>query len=171
MRATLAIFLVLFSLSCQFEPTTKQQDYFKDCLYSAPEAIFVKHLSDIKFHQFELKKAEGNEKVNFSNGLELEIIQTGCNKLKQEFRFNVYGNIDIKDHEFWIQQAGKYFFYIGALDEYLLPLYEWGELLIRNTTYMRLGKNFEAAEGFLVQVNLRQQNPDKAILIVTFSEQ
>lgn len=171
MRATLAIFLVLFLISCHSEQTTKQQDYFRDCLYSAPEPIFVKYLSDIKFHKFQLDREKGVEKVNFDNGLELEIIQTGCNQMKQEFRFSIYGNMNTREPEFWIQQAGKYFFYLGALDEYLLPLYEWGELLVRNAPYMRLNKNFEVVEDFLIQVSLRQENAEKAILIVTISEQ
>jgi hypothetical protein len=171
MRATLAIFLVLFLTSCHSEPATKQQDYFRDCLYSAPEPIFIKHLSAIKFHEFQLNRERGVEKVSFDNGLELEIIQTGCNQMKQEFRFSIYGNMDNKEAEFWIQQAGKYFFYLGALDEYLLPLYEWGELLIRNAPYMQLNKNFEVVEGFLVRVAIRQGNPEKAILIVAISEQ
>jgi len=152
MRSFLACCLIVLLYSCG-EVSSAETDRFANCLYEAPTAIFSSNHPSIERHQFKIKAASGIEQIVFDSGLELDLIQKGCETAEQIFRFNIPQTLAIQNEEEWIEQAAEYFFFLGTLDKEYLPLYEWGKLMKANAPQMVLDQPYEVYEGFLVTIN------------------
>lgn len=170
MRAIVAIGLSFFLMNCTADRPVEQQNYFEDCAYTAPEPIFSKDVTSVEYHTFELQRQIGIEQVVFENGLKVEIVQQGCDAIRQDFRFTLDTQYSNDESEFWIQQAGKLFFFMGGLEEQYLPLYEWGNAIVQNAANMQLNRSFEVFDGFSVEVQLQKESVNQLLLIVTLSE-
>lgn len=170
MRSIIAIIIFFCLVTCTSDRSADQQNYFEDCAYTSPTAIFSNDIAEIEYHTFELEREKGIEKVVFNDGLELEITQQGCNTIQQDFKFLLHTDYISDDSQYWIQQAGKLFYFIGGLEEQYLPLYEWGNAIIQNSAQMRLNRSFEVFDGFAVKVSLRKDSPQQLLLIVTLLE-
>ena len=57
------------------------------CKYGKPTAIFADTMPTVAKHLFQIKDGVGIEMVVFSNKLLLEIEQSGCNDIHQQFSF------------------------------------------------------------------------------------
>ncbi|MEM8528327.1 MAG: hypothetical protein AAGG68_27035 [Bacteroidota bacterium] len=168
MRSFLACCLIVLLNSCG-GGNSSEIDRFANCLYEAPTAIFSNHHPSIERHQFKIKAASGIEQIVFDSGLELDLIQKGCETAEQIFRFNISQTLAIQNEQEWIEQAAEYFFFLGTLDKEYLPLYEWGKLMKANAAQMSLGKPHEVYEGFVVTVN-QSQKGGRTILQVVLEE-
>ena len=68
---------------------SNSNDPFADCAQGRPVAIFSDSLEAVARHQFEIKDKIGMEQVAFKNGVALEVYQSGCDLVRQEFRFQL----------------------------------------------------------------------------------
>ncbi|MEM6700999.1 MAG: hypothetical protein AAF599_21535 [Bacteroidota bacterium] len=168
MRSFLACCLIVLVYNCG-EVSSPKTDRFANCLYEAPTAIFSTNHPSIERHQFKIKAASGVEQIVFDSGLELDLIQKGCETAEQIFRFNIPQTLSIQNEEEWIEQAAEYFFFLGTLDKQYLPLYEWGKLMKANASQMVLSQPYEVYEGFLVTID-QSQNKGRTILQVILEE-
>ena len=58
----------------------------KDCKYGKPEAIFSSEVKGISQHQFKRNGYNSQESFILNDTLSVEVYQSGCNELIQEFR-------------------------------------------------------------------------------------
>lgn len=148
------------------EQESASVDDFADCLYEAPTAIFSDQLPAIRQHRFKISSAKGIEHVVFDTGLELDIHQSGCELMQQNFFFKVEDGIQLDDHEQCIHQASEYFYFLGTLDEEFLPLYEWGRLIQKYAQRMSLNAPFEVFPGFAVTIKQYKKRNDILLEVV-----
>ncbi len=65
-----------------------------ECLANEPAAIFSPSIAGVKNHHFELKGRESVERLQLPEmALNLEISQSGCSELVQDFRIELDGTI------------------------------------------------------------------------------
>lgn len=161
-RLWIGVLLLLWS-ACN-EPDNmervQQTDDFAECLYERPEPIFSSYLPEVSDHDFDVVSKVGIEKVTFASGLMLDIHQSGCDELQQNFYFDIGERLS---PEYAIVQASEYFHFLGGLDEAYLPLYEWGRLINQNAHHIELNRAFEIYPGFWVTI--RQYKKKQTVLL------
>lgn len=143
-------FLSLLFFSC--ENSSSEKDNFKDCKYGQPTAIFSTDLPEVKKHQFKVKGKEGIELVSFANEMDLELIQSGCQKSTQDFNFSIPGKFE-GDATYWVNEAIKQFQYLGNLGEKFAVLSFWGQAIEAKKKHFNLGQQVEVQPGFYVKIN------------------
>ena len=89
LKIEIFIFLIVFLFSCGSEAVKDPSNPFAGCKFGTPAAIFTPEISQINTHSFNIKGEAAIEKMNFENGYQLEIIQTGCNTIHQEMLFTL----------------------------------------------------------------------------------
>jgi len=136
---------------------------------TAPQAIFSEDLESVVMHDFMRTGAEGLEVVSFSNGVFLEVFQSGCDTLRQEFRFRLPAVAgEEKSPEYWLQEAQNQFRALGALGPDYLPFNQWADALSSRQEQFRLAQPMEVESGFWMQVD-KIDSFDGPTLVVVLS--
>ncbi len=136
------------------------------CKYGAPTPIFSKELEKVTDHFFSVKGQKGVERVQFENGMELELLQSGCDELLQSYRFSLSKDLN-GDDQFWIEQAIEQFRYLSTLSENHLSLSLWAGAIANSTEYISLGVSFEPEPNTFIKID-KIPSIEKTILVVTF---
>ncbi|MEM9921609.1 MAG: hypothetical protein AAF990_26130 [Bacteroidota bacterium] len=140
-------------------------DPFAKCRYAKPVAIFSDSLSAVKQHQFELRENTGYEKVFFESGMELELFQSGCDNIKQEFRFSFPIKHQQDEPQFWIEQAIGLLNYMGNLSEKQKPFLMWSNMIRQQQQQMDIGEAFELEPGVFAKVDRILSDNNTMILL------
>lgn len=143
---------------------------FSDCKYQAPAAIFSDSLSRVSRHQFALRQLEGVEEIDFDNGLNLTIIQSGCDAIRQEFQFQISGqSFPSADKNFWITQTIDWLKFLSSLHPKYLSFNDWGKAISIQAPSIELGEPIELQDGFFVEID-KIISSDHAILLLILSQ-
>ncbi len=141
-----------------------------DCAYGEPRPIFSDTLEAVQQHQFSSNKQEGTENVLFVTGLQLEVLQSGCEAIEQEFQFTLDGDYREETPEFWLEQATLHFQFLGSLGEQYFPLYAWGQAIGEAKAQMKLGEPHEVQPHFNAIVD-KVVSKEQATLIIRLAQQ
>lgn len=162
----LYLFLVPFFQSC----TNSPKDDFADCKYKKPEAIFSSQIPNVTKHQFDVRQKEGIEEVQFVNGMRLELIQSGCNTITQDFQFSIPGQFDSAAPPiFWIEKAIEQLMYLGSLNENYAAFTFWAQAIQGKKTAFQLGESIHLQEGYFAEIN-KVPGTDYAIITLKLFE-
>ena len=163
-----ALFGCLLILACGSEK--KSNEPFGDCQYGAPKAVFKPEIPKLSKHSFQLNKNAAIEKVQFDNGIALELIQSGCEKPKQEFQFTIPASTNnFKDGD-WINMGIDMFAYMGRLAPELQPFLMWQGALSDRMDQLKLGLPHELEQGFFVKLD-KVAGGDSGLLLVTLYQE
>jgi hypothetical protein len=168
---TISLLAMQMSACQQASPKTETETQSTDCRYGKPGAIFSSELEGVATHQFEAKGQDGREAITFSNGQRLEIYQSGCNNIRQEFRFPlpVEEPQSIPD-SIWLKEAVGAFFFMASMGPQYQPLSEWGRSLdMQDHAEFRLGKPHQVEPGFYATVD-RIPGVDSTTLLVVLEQ-
>jgi len=136
------------------------------CKYGAPTPIFSKELEKVTDHFFSVKGQKGVERVQFENGMQLELLQSGCNELLQSYQFAL--NKDLKgDDQFWIEKAIEQFRYLSTLSEDHLSFSMWAGAIGNGAAFISLGESFEPEPNTFIKIDKIPSN-ENILLVVTF---
>lgn len=161
MRTILSLILtsVLF-FGCE-NSTEKSQE----CPLGQPTPIFSDSLNQVQAHQFELNGQSSLETVSFTNGVVLELAQSGCEEISQEFQFKLK-EIENKGNTLsWVNAGVQQFRFMSGLDEKYAPFFQWATSIDDQKEKFALNTPMELAPGFFVTFNKVPGN-DYNILIV-----
>ena len=163
------IFLAIFMAFSCAEPNRKT------CKLGVPKAIFSDSMPTVKKHYFELKKEKtgeitGVEMVAFDNKLLLEIEQSGCTDILQQFSFIMFGKFpaDTND-EIWKVLAIRHFRDLAKISPQLTGFNGWADAIESVQKDLKLGEPIKVGEGFMVRID-KILSDDKATLVVRFSQ-
>ena len=108
-------------------------------------------MSFIQNHNFQLNGQNATESAIFSNGLVLELSQTGCDHIQQTFQFTTEkpGEGDPN----WFFLTAQQFEYIGRLSPKFIPLVSWAEMININASQFKLSEPLEIENGFFVKID------------------
>lgn len=157
------IFLLFTTLL--FACGESNSDPFADCQYKKPVAAFSESLSEVNSHTFKMEGTTGVEQVVFKNGVSLELYQSGCNEIRQEFRFTIPGTFEVDEPQFWVDQAARQFDYLGELSDAHAGMLMWAGEIRKNTTRLELGQALEIQPTYFIKID-RIRSTDKALIIV-----
>lgn len=139
------------------------------CVYGSPTAIFSPDLEKISKHQFKVNGQNGMEAITFTNGLQLEILQGGCNAIKQEFRFVLPGKTSETAPEYWIATVIQLFHMLGEISEKHLVYHQYGKAIEEKGPQINLGESFTLENGFNFKIDHIAGN-DQNILVVVATQ-
>jgi hypothetical protein len=145
------------------------QDAFAECRYGAPEPIFQANLPAVARHHFQLLKGQGIERLAFKDGLELEVLQSGCEYIEQEFRFRKEGQFQKAPADFWIDEAARIFNRLGNLGPEYLSYYSLSQAIDEQAGRINLAQDIELQPGFFLKIEPVSVG-DETTLVVRLSE-
>jgi hypothetical protein len=160
--------LISIAFSCSNSET-------KTCKMGAPKAIFTDSMPTVRKHYFEVKKEQSGENVGiemvaFDNKLLLEIEQSGCNDILQQFSFIMLGKFpEQSDDEIWKVLAIRHFRDLAKIAPQLTAFNAWADAIELVKKDLKLGEPTKVGEGFNVRID-KILSGDKATLVVRFSQ-
>ncbi len=163
MRLYFVVFGLLFLMDCGGNAPSSA------CKYGEPVPIFSSGPAQISSHNFEKKGQKAVEELLFADRTRLEIFQSGCNEIRQEFRFNLPPiESDLPD-SLWFNQATERMIFLGDLDEKYLSLSLTGGVIQQQKKEMQLGQFLEIDYDTYLMVD-RIVEPQSTLLIVVMEK-
>ncbi len=165
-------FLLFFSLMMACGDTTKpiSNKPFGNCQFGAPKAIFNPQIPKVEAHTFQLNTQSAVEKVQFDGGIALELIQSGCEKPKQEFQFTIpTSTSSFKDGD-WLMMGLDLFAFMGNLAPELQPFLLWQGALKDKIGQLKIGLPHQLEPGFFVKMD-KVAAADSGLLIMTLYQE
>ncbi len=159
-------FLSLFFSSCFGEVDPP------GCKYNAPVAIFA-GVDSFSNHSFSVNKQDAVEKISVPKyKMDIELYQSGCDFLQQEFRFLLYEAYpaqtppDICAN----QIAGIFFLLARDAPLQLGMLSQWATAIKADAASFKYNEKIKlAGSGITAQIDKIHQ-PESAVLTIVFSE-
>ncbi len=162
--STLLVGFIILWAQCASSPS----DPFANCRGGKPKAVFEGAYAAIDSQHFEIRGMEGIERVWFANGVELELIQAGCEKVRQIFQFELPGQFE--ETENWILLSASQFQFLSSISERHFELGMWGQAIQQHVGSLFLGEKIMLQPGFFIKID-KVRGTDKATLIVELSEE
>jgi hypothetical protein len=169
MKSILYSFLLPFSLMAVLFSCGESGNESK-CEVGDPVAIFKGDYPSVLNQNFSLTGSNSVETVEFENGIKLELSQSGCEQLTQEFRFTIPGDQSSLDDGMWVDFAIQLFNYMGGIDIAFADFSFWGEAIKQIKPQLNVGVPFELAPGRWIKID-KVKSSDYSILLVTLSQQ
>jgi len=159
----IALYLV-FSLIV-FNACQNGQSAENNCK-TKPQAMLREGMKGIVEHKFEVKGSDSEEFVRFANGKTLTILQSGCEKIRQEFRFELKGAPNTDNPAFWTDQAILNLAALAVLDPQLMPLGNWVMMIREKKAAIRLAETIPLQGGFYTKIDRISSNDGVYLIIV-----
>ncbi len=139
------------------------------CKYGKPTAIFADTMPNVAKHLFQMKKGTGIEMVVFKNKLLLEIEQSGCNDIHQQYSFIMFGKFKPDtDDAVWKQLAIKHFRDLAQVSPSLAAFDAWANAIDAVKDRLKLSEPMMLEGQNEVRID-KILSEDKATLVVQFS--
>ena len=142
----------------------------KSCQHGDPTPMFSNELEGVVHHDFQKKNQQSVEMVSFDSGVDLEVLQEGCENLKQEFRFTVKGNRENVPDSLWMKEASRQFAYIATLSAKLMPMKQWGDAIEQVRGQMKLGEPAALSENIHLTIDRINGRGESTLLVVLESK-
>lgn len=156
----LIISLILFSFSCSDSPSPNEK-----CRFGEPTAIFKKDNSALLSTTFKKEGRIGIETVEFKKGFLLELTQSGCQEIIQDFAFTLPMVNNQADGQFWIQQGEQLMRFMGNTDPSLMQFSEWANMIAQSGSEMKLGQAKEIQTGYFVTIDKISGNQETIVKV------
>ncbi len=171
----LRLFLLLTfiaTIACNGDKKAKDARPFAGCKCGAPSPIFNEDVPEhVLGHNFSMTTNAGVEVVRMKNGSTLQIVQTGCNDIKQEFSF-IYKDkkyLAFNDAQ-WIQNAVDEFRKIGTFSPNFRPFLQWGDAINAFQTAFKIGEDKELEKGFFMKIDKITNNEEATMIVTVYAD-
>lgn len=139
------------------------------CKFGDPTAIFSDTMKMIKKHHFEIREKIGIELASFSNGMMLEVEQSGCNDIRQQFTFILPGDFSKSDDAFFKTLAAKNFRLLADSSPKLYPFTGWADAIDAVKDRLKLAEPIDVEKGTTVRID-KIVNNQQTMLVVQLSQ-
>jgi hypothetical protein len=164
------LLILMLHFACNDGAKSKSDAPFSDCKMGAPKAIFSKNMNKVVDHQFELTKDAAIEKITLEGGTVLELIQSGCDKPKQEFLFSIPTSTQSFVDADWIAMSIDMFGLMGSLSESLTPFLLWRGAIQRKEKDIKLGMPLELDPGFFMKIDKVAGSEEGKLIVTLYQE-
>ncbi|MFT4759182.1 MAG: hypothetical protein ACI9XO_002138 [Paraglaciecola sp.] len=124
-----------------------------DCNLGQPTPIFSDTLSQVQSQQFELNGQTSLETIVFKNGIALELAQSGCEQISQEFQFKIKNIPDKSSTLPWIEAGISQFKFLSSLGAQFAPFFMWATSMEDQKEQFTFNTPLELGPGFFVTFN------------------
>jgi hypothetical protein len=142
------------------------RESFEDCLYGAPEPIFDASLPGVSQHQFELQPGKGVERFVLNQSTTVQIEQTGCDQIRQEFTFSWQA---VTRKEDWALQAIQKYRELGELGAPYLSFSAISEVLGSRKENLRpRGEPISLQPGLAFRITAAEAGQESKLVTVLY---
>lgn len=164
-KILMLVFITSLTFACRRADNSGEQT---NCKYGAPEAIFQENQTGIASHRFKVVNNEGVEEIQFTNGVDLTLVQSGCDHIRQEFRFTLPGSPESDEPAYWIAQSIILLRMMGSFGPDYQVFSAWAQLIEAHAEEIKLTESLELQQGFYVRID-RILSANSATLVLTLS--
>ncbi len=166
MKPILYIVFALTFFACNDKKEDQNKKPFSQCKCGKPEPIFKDGSSDVIVNRnFTMTQESALENVSFKDGTELQIVQSGCNEIIQEFSFFYQKDESKGSPEFWKNKAIAEFEKIGTLNTRYQPFTSWANAIKLAAPNMKLGEATELEKDFFITIDKVNNGKDIQLLV------
>jgi hypothetical protein len=158
-------FIVLVSWTLLIMSCSENTPEKEKCRYGEPTAIFNQQNSAIASTNFHKEGRAGIETVQFKNKLSLELTQSGCQEIIQDFAFSLPMTNPEADGQFWISQGEQLMRFLGNTDPSLVQFSEWANMIAQSGSEMKLGQAKEIQTGYFITIDKIAGNAETIIKV------
>lgn len=167
-KIILFIFITILTFACG--QSTSDTAETQDCKYGTPEALFDAEQPGITAHRFTANQTEATEQVAFSNGIQLTLLQSGCDHIRQEFRFELSEVPEGADQQFWITRTVEFLRMLSSSGPSYAAFATWADEIEQRQDDIKLAESFAIQQGFYVRID-RIRSAEDATLVLILSDQ
>jgi len=142
----------------------------QDCQYGEPVPIFSPNLPNMLEHNFTQTDQMAREVMAFNNGLAVELTQSGCDEIVQEFRFQLADSVfqgQIMDP---LALAVGQLAYMGSLGPSYQGFQEWARALAEQKEDFKIAQPMELGPGIGATVD-QIKGGGLTTIVLTFRSQ
>lgn len=136
-----------------------------DCSAGAPEAVFNPEVEGVTNHTFSSNGRESTERFEFPDGVQVEVLQSGCDRIRQEYRFTFQSEA-LPDAASWLQAAAGWLTRLGALGPEYQVYNAWRDAITAQGADFRLGAPAEVGPGFMATVDKISGESEQIVVII-----
>lgn len=137
----------------------------KKCKLGVPKPIFSRDLQHVTMYDFQRQGQNSMESLLLDTGVSLEIDQSGCDDLVQEYRFTVKGDFSAFPDSLWPKEAVRQLVFLSTFSPKQQPLKLWADAIEEQRLQMRLGEDFELQAGIFVRVDRILSTGESTLLL------
>lgn len=164
LKITLLIFITILTFGCKQSAPENQSS--TECKYGAPQALFTPDQPGVSSHSFTATQTEATEQVAFSNGLQLTLLQSGCDHIRQEFQFELSSVPDDADQQFWIGKTVELLHMLSSGGPGYAAFATWAQEIEQRADEIKLAESFAIQEGFYVRIDRIQSGQDATLVLI-----
>lgn len=138
----------------------------KECTFGEPVPIFKSTNEAVRKTTFQKNGRQGIEEVLFKNGISLELIQDGCDEVKQDFSFKLPPSNAAQPDTFWVEKGSQLLRYLSKTDLTLTQFGQWAGMIDQNKALFKLGEAQEVQPNYFITVD-KINSPNETIVKVT----
>ena len=173
----LILFCSISVISCQ--------NVIKPCEYGTPTALFSPDNPGVSRHEFEVNRQNSFEKLRLDSlfelsdpdvaiklfmPIQLQILQSGCHELTQEFRIEFFDEIMKMPENFSAADLtniiAQIFVKLSALDAKALAFAGLAEALIEKQNNVQYGSFTELRDGFKVKIDKMHSSESTIVTLI-----
>lgn len=159
--ALLLLSLVLLATACQPKGPRK----LEDCPYGRPKAVFSEAMPGVSAHQFVEEPYAATESFRLGDTLTVVLIQSGCEKPTQEFRFEMPLQASEDSDAFWAARCVDLLYVLANLDASTAPLSAWAQAIEPQIPNFILGESLSIQQDVYVKID-RIRSAEGVILLL-----
>lgn len=158
-------FLLLAVLLAVFPQCSGGPKKFEDCPYGRPKAIFSEQMPGVTSHSFRADDLSATEELILGDTLSVTLIQSGCEKPVQEFRFVIRNPPPQAGAAYWADRAVDLLYQLSRLSPELVPLSAWAQAVEPQIPGIALGEPFQVEQDTYVSID-RIESAGSVILML-----
>lgn len=166
MRLPKAVYLFVISVLLAGCSSTPQASSEEACDAPKPLAIFSDKHEKILTHSFTLNGHNGEEHMTLADQSQLDIFQTGCKKIAQEFRFTSALQSEIDAPALGIERL----LYLARIDDQYMSFAIWADAVKALKAEFEQSKEVEVEAGFFVGLD-KIDSKEKTIMVIRLFQQ
>lgn len=150
-----------------------EEDAFTRCLYEAPSPVFADDLAGVAGHHFKLESQSAVEFLAFEDGLELTVLQSGCDQIRQEYRFSIpSGQADGHEgnEKEWVAEVIRLLQRLARMGPEYLSFHSWARAIADNADHIRLREPAELSTGFFAQIEVSHTQGHAILTLILFEK-
>jgi hypothetical protein len=160
----IAAFIGLLSLIFSCKPST-----VPNCRAGVPTPIFSDSIKGVRKHNFIRKGQSGIEIVILGDNSMIEIVQSGCDEILQQYTHTRKVNMMNAPDSFFVNAAILEFSGYAQLDPKLAPFGEFANAIQNIKPSIKLAEPANLGEGYMVTID-RILSPNSTSLLISISK-
>ncbi len=159
----LYIFIAAVMAGCNHDRT---QSRLEDCPYGKPRAVFHADMPGVSEHGFSATAYDATEQFLLDSTIRVTLIQSGCEKPVQEFRFEwTRGALELSNNG-WVSNSIRLLKRLAALDPKTAPLNAWAQAIEALPPDWVPGESREIQPGTLVKMDTITGDQEEILVLI-----